>query len=119
MTDTAVAVDLYESLDVKRNVSAQVTLNCVVLFDLISELCDLFVGKILGTCIGIDACLCKNVICACLAYTVNVGKSDLNTLLIRNINTCYTSPSNFTSLSLFVRLFAINPVSACAWGSRR
>ena len=45
MTDTTVAVNLYHALDVECNITAEVTLNLVVCFDFITELCDLLLGE--------------------------------------------------------------------------
>ena len=92
MSDTAEAVDFDLSLDVHCNITAKITLNCVEVFDLITKLCDFCFGEVLRTSVGIDACLCKNVICTLAAYTVNVGKSDFNAFRVWNINTSYTSP---------------------------
>mgnify|MGYP002512509792 CR=1 FL=1 len=46
--------------------------------------------------------LCKDIICALAANTVNIGKGDFYALVVRNINTSYTSHSLFTSLLIFV-----------------
>ena len=93
MSDTAVAVNFYHSLDVEGNGSAEVTFNFVRIFDLITELCYFFLGKILCSGIGIDTGLCKDIVSALAADTVNVGKGDFNALVVRNINTCYTCQS--------------------------
>ena len=93
MSDTAVAVDFNKALDVEGNVTAKVTFDNVVVLDLVTQLGYLLFGKILGAGIGIDTGLYKDIVGALAAYTVNVGKGDLDALLIRNINTSYTSQS--------------------------
>jgi hypothetical protein len=93
VTDTAVAVNFYKTLDVESNVTAKVTFYYVVVLDLVTELSNLIFSEVLSTGVGIDAGLCKDVICTLAADTVDVGKSNLNTLGIRNINTSYTSHS--------------------------
>ena len=91
MSDTTVAVDLDHSLDVKSYVTAEVTLYLVVSFDLITKLCYVCIGKILCTSVGIDSGCYEDIICALSANTVNIGEGDFNALVIRNINTSYTS----------------------------
>ena len=87
MSDSAVAVDLDHALDVESDVTAEVTFNVVVLFDLFSELRGLFLGEILRSLIGIDPGNLQNVLRALESDTVNVGESDLNSLVVWNINT--------------------------------
>ena len=91
MSGTAIAIYFYKSLDVKSYLTAKVTLYVVVSFDFITETCDFILGKILCTGIGIDTGLSKDILGALKSNTVNVGKRDLYTLVIGNINTSYTS----------------------------
>ena len=93
MTNSAVAVDLHQSLDVHRAITAKVTLYGVGIFDLVTKLCNLGFGQILCTGIRIDTGLCKDVVCALASDTVNIGQSNLNALVVRNINTSYTPGS--------------------------
>lgn len=46
MTDTAVAADFNESLDIERNITAEVALNGVVVVDIFSQLCSVIFRKI-------------------------------------------------------------------------
>ena len=87
MSDSAVAVDLNQTLDVHCGFAAKFALNGIVVLDLVTELRDLFLCKILSTLVGIDTGLCENVLGAFQSDTVNLGKSDLYALLIRDINT--------------------------------
>ena len=93
VSDSAVAVDFNHSLYVKSDFSAKITFNLIMILNYITQICNLFFSKVLSTGIGIDTCCGKNFIRTCAAYTVNVGKGDLDALVIRNINTCllYTS----------------------------
>jgi hypothetical protein len=95
VTDSTVAVDFYHSLDVECNITAKVTFHGVIVFNYVTELCNLLFSQILCTGIRIDTCLFKDIICALASNTVNVGKGDLNALGIWNINTSYTSHSLF------------------------
>ena len=98
MADAAVAVDFYETLDVQCNFTAKFTFNCVVVFDLVTELCDIVLGEILCAGVGIDAGLGKDILRALESDTVDIGKRNFNTLLSWNINTSYTSHSVFPPL---------------------
>ncbi len=105
MTDAAVAIDLDHSLYIKANLTAEVTLNMVVVFDLFTELSNLFLGKILSAGIGAYPCNLKDLLGRGLAYAVNIGQSDFYAFCVWNINACYTSHVIFPfplSLSLFV-----------------
>jgi len=105
VTDATVAVDFDHSLDVHTNFTAEVTLDVVVVFDLLTELGDLFLGQILGTGIRADAGYLEDLLSGSSADAVNIGQSDLNALCVWNINACNTSHIDFPlslSLSLFV-----------------
>ena len=91
MTDSTVAVDLNHSLDVECNITTEVTLNYIGCFDNVTELCYVALGQVFCADIRIDSCLSKNVLCALKSDTVNISESYLNSLIVRNINTGYTS----------------------------
>ena len=122
MSDTAIAIDFNQALDVKSNFTAEVTLYAIVCFDFITERGYFSFGKILSASVRIDAGFSKNVLRALKTDTVNVCERDLYALVVGNINTSYTS--NFDIYS-FLNLMStelrrqINPDAACAWGSRR
>ena len=105
MSDTAVAVDLDKSRDVEGYVTAKVTFYCVGGLDLVTKLCNLSLCKVFRAGIRIDTCLCENVICALAANTVDVGKGDLNALVVGYINTSYTCPSVISPLCLVFSFF--------------
>jgi hypothetical protein len=88
VSDSAIAVDFNHALDIKSYVTSEVTLNLVILFDLITELCYIVVGQILCAGIGIDTGLGENVISTLSADAVDIGESDLNSLGIRKIYAC-------------------------------
>jgi len=105
VTDAAVAVDLDHSLDIHTDFTAEVTLDVVVVFDLLTELGDFLLGQILGAGIGIDTGYLEDLLGGGSADAVNIGQSDLYALCVRNINACNTSHIDFPlslSLSLFM-----------------
>mgnify|MGYP006903148718 CR=1 FL=1 len=54
VTDTAVAADLGQALDVQSHFTAEVALNGEVLVDHITQLCFLLVGQVLDAGVRID-----------------------------------------------------------------
>ena len=98
MADSAVAVGFDETLNVHANFATEFTFYSVVVFNLVTELCDIVLSEILCSGIMIDAGLCEDVTCALGTDTVDIGQSDLDTFGIRNIDTGYTSHCFFTSL---------------------
>jgi hypothetical protein len=113
MSDAAVAADLIESLNVKSNLTAKITLYGVRGFDYLTELSNLSLGEILRTGIRIDTGLFENVTRTLYADTVDIGQGELNALVVRNINTSYTShvisPFLFTGPLLRSNFFAFFP----------
>ena len=113
MSYTAVATDFYHSLDVDRNVTTEVTLYNVVVFDFITELGNVIFCEILAASIRIDTGLFKDFVRGCSADTVDIGKTDFNSLLIRNFNTSYTCHSGNTppfsncALTLFLLVLGV------------
>ena len=101
MSDTAIAIDFYQALDVKSNFTSEVTLNVVVRFDLISERCNLSLGKVLSTSVRVNASLGENILRALKTDTINVCERDFYALVIGNINTSYTSPFRYILLFKF------------------
>ena len=55
VTDTAVAADFNESLDIERNITAEVALNGVVVVDICSQLCSVIFRKISYADVRINA----------------------------------------------------------------
>ena len=91
MTNAAIAADFLEALDIHSDLSAKITFNGVILFDDITDTVDFFVGEVLDAGVRIDIGLLKNLAGTRASDTVNVGQSDFNTLISRQINTRNTS----------------------------
>ena len=91
MSDTTIAVNFLHSLDVQTNFTAQVTLYRVQILDNVTQLSNVLFGEVLCAGIGIDSGLSQNIVSALATDAVDVGQGDLNALVVRNINTSYTS----------------------------
>jgi hypothetical protein len=102
VSDTAIAIDFYETLDVKSYLTAKVTLHAVVSLDLITESRDFTLGKVLCTSIRIDAGLGKDILRALETDTVDISERDFYALVVGNINTSYTSHFDIYSFLKFM-----------------
>ena len=81
MTDTAVAADFNESLDIERNITAEVTLNGVVVVDIFSQLCSVIFRKISYADVRINARSSADVRRCLAADAEDVGKSNLDSFV--------------------------------------
>ena len=92
MTNTAIAADLDEALDVHGSLAPEVALYLYVVVDVLSELAHVILGQIAYANVGVNAGSCENVRSGLAADTVNVGQADLNSLVSWKVNarnTCH------------------------------
>lgn len=90
MADTAIAADLDESLDIESGLTAKVTLDLAVMIYILTKLRDVILGQVLDSYIGINSCCGDNIACGFATDTVDVGQSDLDSFLSRQVNTSNT-----------------------------
>ena len=88
MTDTAVAADFNESLDIESGLTAKVTLDLAVMIYILTKLRDVILGQVLDSYIGINSCCGDNIACGFATDAVDIGQSDLDSFLSRQVNTC-------------------------------
>ena len=82
MTDSSVAADLLQSLDIHSDISAEITLNHnVKVFNSNTDLIDFLVGQISDAGARIDTCFCKDLARGGTADSKDIGQTDLNSLL--------------------------------------
>ena len=79
MTDTSVASDFLQSLNVEGDFSTKVTFYCHCFINNCAESLYFVISQISDTCVRINFCLCKDFVCAWSTNTINVGKTDFNT----------------------------------------
>ena len=92
VTNTAIAADLHQTLDIQAHLTAEVTLNLQVVLDVVTELADLILGEILDAGVGIDADIREHFLRGGQADTVDVGQADLHALFSGQVyarNTCH------------------------------
>ena len=92
MTNTTVAADFHQALDVQGNLTAEVAFHLQVLFDVITQLADLILGEILHSGVGIDADLRENLLGSGQADTLDIGQADFHALFSGQVyarNACH------------------------------
>ena len=87
MTHASVAADFHKTLDIERNLTAEITLHLQVVFDIFSELRHVGLRKILHADIRIDAGLLQDLVGSHSADTKDVGQSDFDALFSGQVNT--------------------------------
>ena len=90
MADAAVAADLHQSLDVERHVAAQIALHVKVFVDVFAQLDLVVLGQVLDTGVRADARGGENLLCGFTADAVDIGQTNFDSLLFRQVNTSYT-----------------------------
>src|SRR5689334_6514054 len=91
MPQPAIAADLHQSLDVHRDLLAEIALDAADLFDHPADLAHIVFGEILHPDVGTHARGAEDVVRSLPADAVDVGESDLDTLGARQIDACDTS----------------------------
>ena len=112
MTQTAIAADLHQALHVLRNLAMQVTFDLEVLLDVIAQLREVFLGKVLHANVGIDAGSGDDLFGRSEANAVNEGQGDLNALIAGKIDTNETC-------HVVLKSFLPSPDAAYGADSRR
>jgi hypothetical protein len=103
VTKAAVAAEVHKTLNGKADFPAEVTFDFELAFDDGADFRYLFVSQFIGAHAGIEARFRNNVFCASFADSVQVLKSNFDTLIFGQIDAGNTS--HCLSLSLF--MFAV------------
>ena len=93
MTGAAVAADLRQALDVQCHLATQVAFHDVALVDGLTKLGLVGLGQVLHAGVGVDACLRQDILRALSANTIDIGQTDFDSLILRQVNTgntCHT-----------------------------
>lgn len=93
MAAATVAVNLFKSLNIQRNIPAEVTLGSI-LVDFLTKFSEFFLRKLPGTLV-INTRVNENSLGSGVANAIDVLKGKLNLLLIGNFYSAYTSSLNF------------------------
>ena len=98
MTNATIAADFHQALDVQRNLTAQVALHLQVLFDVVTQLGDFVLGKVLHAGIGADFGSGKDFLGRSQANAEDVSQADLHTLFSGQVNARNTCHVWYTSM---------------------
>ena len=93
MAHTTVALDLGQTLDVKRDVTAQVAFHLVALFEFLTDFVQFFSGEIIDAASPVDARSVKNFQGRYTADAVDVSQRDVRALASGQVNTSYSGHS--------------------------
>ena len=111
MTQTTVAADFAQPLNVHADFTAQVTLDDVAMLDGFTQLSFLILGQILNTGVGIDLSDLQNLGSASRSDAVDISQCNFDSLIAGKVNTRNTCH--------ILSAPPISLVSACAWGFRK
>ena len=90
VTEAAVAADLHQTGGVLPHLAAKVALGGEVGINVVTDLGDLILGQILDAGVGVHTGLSADLGGAGAADAINVGESDLDALLARQIDAVNT-----------------------------
>ena len=113
MTYATEALDFGQTLNVQRDVPAEIALNDDIVFvNVVTDLSFIVSRQILDAGIRVDSGAGENLVSSALTDTLNISQTNLDPLLARQINTsntCHKAPPLVTSHVL---------VGACAGNLR-
>ena len=98
MTQTAVATEVHQTLDVHVDFAAQVTFGGQ-LGHLVAQRIDLLFAQFLDLYYRADASGSADALCGGATYTIDVGQRDNSVLVIRNVYACNTGHSEKLQLT--------------------
>ena len=100
MAHTTVALDLGQTLDVKRDVTAQVAFHLVVLFEFLTDLVHFVGGKIINVALPVHTGGAQDLQGRSTADAIDIGERNVHTFATRQINTCNSRHSTSPALAL-------------------
>ena len=93
MAHAAIAADFGQTLDVKRHLTTQITLDHIGLVDDLTMLRLVGLSQILYASVGVDACLREDILRTFSSNTIDISQTDLDSLILGQVNTgntCHT-----------------------------
>ena len=91
MANTTIATNFNQTFDIKCGSTAKVALYLDVFIDVLTQFCGVIFGKIFDADGRIHTGLFNDLSSGCAADTVDISESNLNSLILRQVNTSYTS----------------------------
>ncbi len=94
MTQPSIAAQIHQALNIHSDFTAEISLNQIVSINSLTDLKNLLICQLVNSTIKRNSNLLNNLSSFFRANTMNILKSDDNTLVCRNIYTSYTSHSS-------------------------
>src|SRR5690606_15213567 len=98
MTQTTIATQIHETLDVHVDHAAQVTFSGV-LGDLVTQQINLLLATMLDLCAWVNTSGGTDLLCLGLTDTIDIGQRDKSMLVIRDVDACNTGHPNLLRLT--------------------
>ena len=74
----AIAADFSQALDIQRGLTTQITLDDVAVVNGLTELGLIGLRQILDAGVGVDACLCQDVLSTLSSNTIDISQTDFD-----------------------------------------
>ena len=87
MANATVRTDFDESLDVQSGFPTKITFDLKVVVNVVTKLGNILLGKISYTSVGVDAGSFDDIVCSLSADAMDIGESDLDSLVSRQVDT--------------------------------
>ena len=97
MTQTTIAADFRQTLDVHSGLTAQVALDDIAMLNGLTQLAFLLLSQILDAGIGVDTGGLQNLGCTSGSDAVNIGQSNFDPLVAGKIDTRNTCHNSFST----------------------
>lgn len=98
--EPAIAPNVHKALDIHRCLSTQGALNFVVPLNLPANPIHIVIVKVLGASASVDPASFNNLLCTCVADSIDVSESDFNSLPSRKVDA--SDPCHFILPNLAV-----------------
>ena len=127
MTYATEALDFGQTLNVQRDVPAEIALNDDIVFvNVVTDLSFIVSRQILDAGIRVDSGAGENLVSSALTDTINISQTNLDPLLARQINTTrplrlmtlHFSQMGFTEGFTFMMLTSFYKHKALIWSAR-
>jgi hypothetical protein len=116
MSQATVGTNVHKSFDVHCQFAAQIAFNSILLLDGLTQPRNLVLSQILYARIRVNSCRLYNFFRRGQPNTIDIGQSDFDPFVIRDVSPCYTRHALAPfplSLTLFVTgIFTDDPYNA-------
>jgi hypothetical protein len=90
VTYPSIATDILQTTDILAHLTSQLALDTVVLINELSQAARLGLGEFSDPCVGVYPRVIQDLIAPGATNTIDIGQSNLDSLVTRQVNTCYS-----------------------------